>query len=409
MPFNVLVVDNNSTDGSIEMLQQFPWVETLKLSGLKIGERHGKALDAGIAQVRTKYFLVLDSDIEILDHNWLQELLDEILKTDAVFVGDTTPDYKTKIGGNFRERAFPQCLLVNTEFFKENKCTFSPKYDWGGNSIQLDVGADLLSKVKENNKPYAQLSPGVKNRLLHYEGITAGKLFETSEWQDDFELRLKSRNDLNVTQVSGLRAHISKAIEIKNAKVDLINHRIETLLNKPKMTSFPFSSSKKKELIGETIKSLSFNLYNLGEEYFRKKQFQPCIEKFQEAKLYADLDIQCRILARLALVNLRIQSVKEMNKTLNQLNELAPQNSEVCYSIGSIYKEYGDMQNAKKFFEKIIKSANKHSKPFNSGAYFHLGEISLISGRQEEATSHFIQCLKINPEHKKASKYLTEI
>lgn len=120
-PYRVIVADNSSTDGSLKLLKSFSRVKTLKVSGLRLGERHGKALDLAAKKVRAKYLLALDSDVEILDHNWLDSMVDKVSETDAAFAGEISPAQKTTYWGNFKERTLPYCLLVNTAFFKKKQ------------------------------------------------------------------------------------------------------------------------------------------------------------------------------------------------------------------------------------------------------------------------------------------------
>lgn len=68
----VIVADNGSTDGSLEMLaNEFPQVTTLPL-----GENFGFAegYNRALSEVEAPYFLLLNSDVEVTPH-WLQPLL----------------------------------------------------------------------------------------------------------------------------------------------------------------------------------------------------------------------------------------------------------------------------------------------------------------------------------------------
>ena len=77
--YEVTVVDNASSDGSIEMLQQeFPQVHLIK-NELNIG--FSKANNQGIRYAianSAKYVLLLNNDIEIIEGRWLQTLIDAL-------------------------------------------------------------------------------------------------------------------------------------------------------------------------------------------------------------------------------------------------------------------------------------------------------------------------------------------
>jgi GT2 family glycosyltransferase len=79
----VVVVDNASTDGSVEMLQHcFPQIELIRN---KQNTGFSKANNQGIRYAianSAKYILLLNSDVEITDKKWL-EALTSVLKSDV--------------------------------------------------------------------------------------------------------------------------------------------------------------------------------------------------------------------------------------------------------------------------------------------------------------------------------------
>ena len=70
----VVVADNGSTDGSVEMLrEEFPEVGVILLDkNYGFAEGYNKALK----QVEAKYYLLLNSDVKIIDKDWITPLLD---------------------------------------------------------------------------------------------------------------------------------------------------------------------------------------------------------------------------------------------------------------------------------------------------------------------------------------------
>lgn len=71
-PYDVIVADNGSTDGSVEMLHdEFPTVQTIVLDqNYGFAEGYNRALQ----QVQADYFLLLNSDVEVTPH-WLTPLV----------------------------------------------------------------------------------------------------------------------------------------------------------------------------------------------------------------------------------------------------------------------------------------------------------------------------------------------
>ena len=74
------------------------------------------------------------------------------------------------------------------------------------------------------------------------------------------------------------------------------------------------------------------------------------------------------------------------------------------YRLASLYKKTGQLENARKFFEKALE-LDKRSI-LKGGIYFHLGEICMETGEPQEAENMFRLCLKYIPRHQKAALYL---
>ncbi len=404
-PYRVIVVDNSSTDGSLNLLKRFSWVKTIKVSGIKLGERHGKALDLAVNKVRTKYFLALDSDVEILDHNWLDDMVAKIKKTDAAFVGEVSPKLKTAYWGNFKERALPYCLLVNTKFFKNNNCTFIPKYNWKQKTYQSDVGADILLKAKKTNSPYCILDQSLQNKFLHYGSMTAANLFENKEWEEEFEAHLN--NGLSASQKKEFRNYILHVIKSSKKKISLINHRIDLAKNNTPVEACDYTL-KDTLLIKSTLNNLSSQLFCLAENYLQTKNSKASIQKLQEAIIYADPELKCQVLAKLASIYWEDKMAKNSERTLKTLINLKPKNPEVIYSIGVLFKKKNDFKSAETYFNKVVHAKKAGQEEICNRAYYHLGEIALNWGKTSRAMDFFGLCLKFNPNHQKASHYISK-
>lgn len=82
LPLEVILVDNNSNDGSLEFVREkYPQVKILKML-----ENFGfaKAVNKGIVVSRGKYVALLNNDIEV-EKNWLYELEKSAEKEEAGF------------------------------------------------------------------------------------------------------------------------------------------------------------------------------------------------------------------------------------------------------------------------------------------------------------------------------------
>jgi GT2 family glycosyltransferase len=138
----VIVVDNGSTDGSVEMVQsEFPQVRVLAM-----GENRGFAVanNAGMQIAAGDYFLILNSDTEILG-DALSRICDYMdAHPDIGVIGpkllntDGTLQYSCRRFPSFRTAFFHRYSLM-TRLFPRNR--FSQQY------LMTDVGHDNIMDV----------------------------------------------------------------------------------------------------------------------------------------------------------------------------------------------------------------------------------------------------------------------
>ncbi len=303
-PYKVIVVDHSSTDGSLDLLNnKFHWVKVIETSGLKITERHGRALNTGVQNVKSKYFLALDSDVEILDYNWLTEMVEKIKTPRGVFCGEIFPAKNYELWGDFGERCLPHCLLVDTDFFRKYKCSFIPELAADGfpYKYQKDTGSDIWLKTKKNNLSYCLLEQNISNKFIHYGNVTVATLYQANEWQfwcKDYLKIYSKHSDVNIEEYN---ANFDNSIKMKNEKINLIKKRINLIENNLRENE-THDLNKTYTRIDDTLKELSIKLFSLGESYFISQNYGLSIEKFKEASFFADPDLKNHIMTRLALV-----------------------------------------------------------------------------------------------------------
>ncbi|MBD3232462.1 MAG: glycosyltransferase, partial [candidate division Zixibacteria bacterium] len=75
-PLEIVVIDNGSSDGSVELLESLNFI---KLYKQKANISHGPALDFGIRESLYDYLLILDSDTLVLKGTLIEELIQPLV------------------------------------------------------------------------------------------------------------------------------------------------------------------------------------------------------------------------------------------------------------------------------------------------------------------------------------------
>jgi glycosyltransferase involved in cell wall biosynthesis len=85
-PYKVVVVDNDSKDKSLEYLKSVKWLHLIQRKEVakKGSWAQGSALDIGLTDTQTEFFLALHSDVIIKDPSWLSKLLTPFQKNPAL-------------------------------------------------------------------------------------------------------------------------------------------------------------------------------------------------------------------------------------------------------------------------------------------------------------------------------------
>ena len=130
----LLVVDNHSTDGSVEWLAA-AGVDVMRLRQ-NIG--HGPALELGFLKVRTEIAIALDIDAFPISADWLPALL-QPLDDGADVAGACQTPAATHYG---REYIHPCCLAMRTRDFAARTDSFRARKD------EWDVGEEITLRSK---------------------------------------------------------------------------------------------------------------------------------------------------------------------------------------------------------------------------------------------------------------------
>lgn len=79
------------------------------------------------------------------------------------------------------------------------------------------------------------------------------------------------------------------------------------------------------------------------------------------------------------------------------------------YRIASLYKQLEDEENAVKWFKRLLTGKGDVEISIRAGVYFHLGEIFSRKKQYQKAKKYFIHCIQLNPDHRKAREYLSQL
>ena len=123
-PYEVIVVDNDSGDGSLEYLRSLKWIKLIERPGeVKQGGSwaHGTALDIGLENCRTEFFMAMHSDTFVRRDGWLEELT-SLAADGAACVGGGKLDLRNPIL-DFLKRATDYRMFIK-RLKKDEKSKF---------------------------------------------------------------------------------------------------------------------------------------------------------------------------------------------------------------------------------------------------------------------------------------------
>ncbi|UDQ98017.1 glycosyltransferase family 2 protein [Lentisphaerota bacterium WC36G] len=115
----VIVVDNNSADSSLDYLRTVKWIKLVERNAEEMNDgsgenikgsmAHGSALDCGLraASADSKYFIALHSDTFVKKEGWLKFLLDKFTDDNIMVVGCGKLDLKP-----WWERTLKRCTDI---------------------------------------------------------------------------------------------------------------------------------------------------------------------------------------------------------------------------------------------------------------------------------------------------------
>lgn len=187
-PFEVLVIDNGSTDESIDYLRSLSWIKLLERNSkddASGGYSHAAGLDLGLENCNSEFFVAMHSDTFVQRENWLGELVgyfgdDENIscagsgKIEPTCKWQTylkkATDYKTfkrKLlrspdpTGKFRYYNRTICCLYRTDILRRERLSFLMDRDKG-----LTVGKKLYFELVDKGYKTVELPPKIMKKYV---------------------------------------------------------------------------------------------------------------------------------------------------------------------------------------------------------------------------------------------------
>lgn len=207
LDIEVIVVDNNSADDSLDYLEENTWIRLIKNTDAPRGAQgHKQALDAGVKAARGEWILLFHSDSIVLKKGWDAELIKLVEKhPDAVgastILRDINPftSWHKKLAIKFKDRRhsyhstldttsnkiMSYCFLVRREFLLDSGFSFE--------QAEGDVADELYRKHIKDQHAFVLMGRNFLQRLLWHtsnvSSIMSGQMTDTKSIQK-FQIKL---------------------------------------------------------------------------------------------------------------------------------------------------------------------------------------------------------------------------
>jgi len=189
-PYDVIVVDNDSQDKSLQYLKSLSWIRLIEQQGgdeLTGSYAEATALDLGLQACDSEFFVVMHSDTFIKKSNWLTDLIGYFGNDESVScVGSgkieltprwrillkKTTDFKAfkrrilrepEARGKFRYHNRTICCIYRTEVLHRENLSFLMGREEG-----LTAGQKLYFELVDHGYKTVELPPSIMGQFVYH-------------------------------------------------------------------------------------------------------------------------------------------------------------------------------------------------------------------------------------------------
>jgi hypothetical protein len=194
-PFQLVVGDGGSTDGSVEMLTGFATRGWLDLETVVGGRKHAEWLDHWVATCPARYCAFSDSDVEYLRDGWLADLVGRATETGAALTCARMqwppPEFNHPTTGAARRlapRPTPWLFLLDLDQVR-GRVQESFRYrdvvdpDAYGGKVAYDVAAAYFAELTRVGLGWAEMPDAFQQKFRHFGGLTWLKHSAPASWR----------------------------------------------------------------------------------------------------------------------------------------------------------------------------------------------------------------------------------
>ncbi|MCK5707855.1 MAG: glycosyltransferase [Candidatus Aureabacteria bacterium] len=394
--WELIVVDDNSTDKSREVVKKY----IKKHPNLNIRLIHNKKgpsgtptpVNIGINNMKGEYFAWLSSD-DIFKPDKLEKQVDVLEKEPEVGFVHTGFDIIDDCG-SVTKMHFPDYNALSKIDFM---LLFLDHNLINGSTVLIRKSIfDIVGLFDESWTSCPQI----------------WMVTEVLKW---FEISLESKIHFIKENLHKARVHKAKGPVYKSdLPVTLMGIIIEHFLKNYRLDNLY------KKLGGVNNNLIEFIETKIGLVLSKYNRYLYIVKRLEQMnkynnKIFNKIITNLKEVDRLNLISklavLYILKNKDVKKILFykiKKKYLKYLNGFQLYNIASAFKKAGGYKTSKMLFSEIERRVYIEES-YKSGAFYHLGEISMQLKEQSNAKKYFSKCLKISPKHKKAKKYIKAI